>query len=93
MSNPVSEWMKRRLRAWLLEADPPAKFSPLLDCGIDGRVVTFRIIGRAGIGLKAVPLGCRDESVRILMPGDALDPVEFEEKWKHFVGEAKIEWE
>lgn len=88
-------WLRRKLRDWLLEAgpEPPAKFSPILECAMNGRIVSYRIIRRAGSGLKGMPLGARGEELRVLFAEDALDPEEFQAKWMHFVGEAEVEWE
>jgi hypothetical protein len=91
MGGTMLDWLRKKLRDWLLDADVEDKSkyeSNILKCVIDGEDQTYSITETCGAYLR----GVSELGERILCVGHSRDPEHFNAIWTRLNRDAVIEW-
>ncbi len=88
-------WLRRKLRAWLL--DEPAELDFRLEALVPTKrgAVTdlFLIQGARGVKLLGIPADDSDGGVRLIGEEGVKDKEHFWRLWKHFNPDTPLQWE
>ena len=86
-------WLKKLLRNWLLEPEPP---KPYLECLVlvkgTRQIVQFHVTSAHGVRLVGQPLGTDAQGVRLIGEEDAVSRERFWALWET-LNTRKLQWE
>jgi len=88
----MMRWLKKKLKAWLMEEDGPEPLKFDLEVIKNGRLEAYHIQSRCGVHLMGSPISGMIE-VKLIQKNEAVDQKQFDRLWHHFCQDAKIEWE